>query len=222
MNISKRLRAIGDLVPDNSFILDIGCDHALLDIYVVKENKNVRAIASDINKGPLQQAKINIQKYKLQDKIKLKQADGLNSIEKETNIVIISGLGSQTIVNILTQGQNKLTNIKKLIISSNNDYYYLRKNIQKLEYKITNEIIIKDKNKYYPIIVFEKGKEKHNKFKLKYGPVLLKNKDKTFIEYLNLNKQKLLKINKSLNKKHIIKKLKINKEIKQINNITTQ
>ena len=34
MNISKRLRAIGDLIEDNSFILDVGCDHALLDIYV--------------------------------------------------------------------------------------------------------------------------------------------------------------------------------------------
>ena len=47
MKISKRLRAIGDLIEDNSFILDVGCDHALLDIYVVTNKKNVRAIASD-------------------------------------------------------------------------------------------------------------------------------------------------------------------------------
>ena len=51
MKISKRLRVIGDLVKDNSFILDIGCDHALLDIYVVKNKKNIKAIASDINEN---------------------------------------------------------------------------------------------------------------------------------------------------------------------------
>ena len=77
MNISKRLKVIGDLVPDNSFILDIGCDHALLDIYVVTKNKNVKAIASDINEGPLKQAKINIKKYNLEDKIEITKADGL-------------------------------------------------------------------------------------------------------------------------------------------------
>ena len=43
MKISKRLRVIGDLVKDNSFILDIGCDHALLDIYVVKNKKKYQS-----------------------------------------------------------------------------------------------------------------------------------------------------------------------------------
>ena len=52
MKVSKRLRVIAGLIPDNSFILDIGCDHALLDIYIAT-TKNVKAIASDINKKPL-------------------------------------------------------------------------------------------------------------------------------------------------------------------------
>ena len=84
MNISKRLKVIGDLVPDNSFILDIGCDHALLSIYAVTKNKSVKAIASDINEGPLKTAKSNIKKYDVEDKIKLKQEDGLNAFEKDS------------------------------------------------------------------------------------------------------------------------------------------
>ena len=63
MTISKRLRAISDFISDNSFILDIGCDHALLDIYCALNKKNVKAIASDINEGPLAMAKENVQKY---------------------------------------------------------------------------------------------------------------------------------------------------------------
>ena len=45
MKINDRLKHIGDLVEANSFCLDIGCDHAFLDIYLVKQNKNIKAIS---------------------------------------------------------------------------------------------------------------------------------------------------------------------------------
>ena len=57
MKINNRLKMIGDLVQANSFCLDVGCDHALLDIYLVHRNKNIKAVASDIAEGPLEQAK---------------------------------------------------------------------------------------------------------------------------------------------------------------------
>lgn len=215
MKISKRLRVIGDLVKDNSFILDIGCDHALLDIYVVKNKKNIKAIASDINEKPLKIARENIKKYDAKN-IKITKKDGLESYEEGVDTIILSGLGSKTIVSILKKDKDILTKIDKLIISSNNDYLFLRKSICDLGFKIEEEQIIIDKNKYYPIIVFTKGKEKYNSFELKYGPVLLKNKDKVFKDYLKLNKKKLLKIYNSLSNKYFFKKYKIKKEIKLI------
>lgn len=215
MKISKRLRVIGNLVKDNSFILDIGCDHALLDIYVVKNKKNIEAIASDINEKPLKIAKENIKKYDAKN-IKITKKDGLESYEEGVDTIILSGLGSKTIVSILKKDKDILTKIDKLIISSNNDYLFLRKSICDLGFKIEEEQIILDKNKYYPIIVFTKGKEKYNSFELKYGPVLLKNKDKVFKNYLKLNKKKLLKIYNSLSNKYFFKKYKIKKEIKLI------
>ena len=36
MKINDRLKKIGDLVEANSFCLDVGCDHAFLDIYLVQ------------------------------------------------------------------------------------------------------------------------------------------------------------------------------------------
>ena len=69
MKINNRLKQIGDLVDTNSFCLDIGCDHALLDIYLVKKDKNITAIASDIAEGPLNSARENIKREKLEDKM---------------------------------------------------------------------------------------------------------------------------------------------------------
>lgn len=63
MKINDRLKKIGDLVEANSFCLDVGCDHAFLDIYLVQKDKNIRAVASDVAEGPLSHARENIRKY---------------------------------------------------------------------------------------------------------------------------------------------------------------
>lgn len=215
MRISKRLKSIGDLVSNDSFILDVGCDHALLDIYV-SLNKNCRAIASDINEKPLRIATSNVNKYNLSNKIKIVCADGLSSYDKEVDTIVLSGLGSTTIVDILKRDKKVLSNISKLIVSSNNDYYYLRSEICKLGFKINREVIVFEKGKYYPIIEFVLGKSSYNYYELKYGPELLKEKDDVFINYIALNKNKLIKIYDSLGFKYIIKKIIIKKEIKYI------
>ena len=66
MKLNTRLKKIGDLVDANSLVLDIGCDHAFLDIYLVKERGFKKAIASDIGEGPLKSALDNIKKYKVE------------------------------------------------------------------------------------------------------------------------------------------------------------
>ena len=71
MKISNRLKLIASFVDDNSYVIDVGCDHALLDIFLVQNKFNVKTIASDVNKGPLDSAKKNIQDYKLEDKIEV-------------------------------------------------------------------------------------------------------------------------------------------------------
>ena len=69
MIISKRLKTIAELVPNNSNVIDVGCDHALLDIYLAL-NKNTTCIAIDINENALSNAVNNIKKYKLNNQIK--------------------------------------------------------------------------------------------------------------------------------------------------------
>ena len=213
MKISKRLRAIGDLIEDNSFILDVGCDHALLDIYVVTNKKNVKAIASDINEGPLKGARDNIRKYNLEDKIVLSNSDGLESYQEGVDVIILSGLGSTTIIDILIGGKDILDNIDEIIISSNNDYDYLRKNLGILGFTVDKELIVKDRNKYYQVIKFKQGILNYNKYELKYGKI---SSDSTYIEYLNFNRKKLLEIYKLLGFNHFFSRIKIGKEIRYI------
>ena len=69
IKLSKRLEAISSLVPINSNVIDIGCDHGLLDIYLYQSKISQKVIASDINENALNNAVNNIKNNKLEENI---------------------------------------------------------------------------------------------------------------------------------------------------------
>ena len=187
MNLSNRLKAVATLVDIDSRIIDVGCDHAYLDIYLTLNNGN-KCIATDINKNALESAKKNIKKYDLNNKIELKLTDGLKNIEVFSNDnIVISGMGAYTIIDILKT--NKLSNT--LIISSNNNVDILRKYLFDLGYKIDSEIFLFDKGKPYIIIKFIRGYKKYNKIDIYLGPILRHNAQ--YKNYLILKNKRIIK-----------------------------
>lgn len=184
MNISKRLLTIANMIDDNFNVIDVGCDHALLDIYLTL-NKNIKCTAIDNKEKVLNYSRKNILEYNLNDKITLLFNDGLNNIDiKDNDVVILAGLGTKTILNII---KNK--EINHLIVQSNDDVYELRKNLMSLGFKIVDEKIVCEKNIYYIIIKFDKGKIQYAQEELEYGPILLQSKSKVFVNYLNKRKR---------------------------------
>ena len=160
MKINSRLKKIGDLVEANSFCLDVGCDHALLDIYLVYRNKNIKAVASDIAEGPLEQAKKNIKRERLDDKIETRLGNGLSTYTDEIDTVIISGMGGRNIIGICKENLKILKKIKTLIISPNNYQIDVKIFLTSNGFYIDNEEFVKDKNFIYQIIILKRGKKK--------------------------------------------------------------
>ncbi len=202
IKLSKRLKTIGDLVLSgkSSYIIDVGCDHALLDIYLLQNNSNLKIIASDIREKPLESAKKNIIKYSFLNKIELLLKDGIKNINKDIDTAVISGMGEETITYILNEGREELTHINRLVISSNNKYVDIRKNIIKLGFIINNELIVYEDGKYYIIMDFIKGKKKYTSKELYFGPILLNNKNELFYKYYNYLKDTKLEILKGIPK----------------------
>ena len=201
MKLTKRLETICSLVDKNTNVVDIGCDHGLIDIYLTLNSRN-KCIASDINNNALNSAKENIKKYNLEDKIETIISDGLKNIQlPKNNTVIICGMGTSTILDIIKNSEYK--KIKNLIIQSNNDLYLLRKELIKLGFYIKKEVKIEDKKIFYTIIKFKRGKRKYNYYELLYG-IDYKNKD-----YINNEINKNNNIYNNLPKKMIIKKISI-------------
>lgn len=216
IKISNRLETISSLIPINASVIDIGCDHALLDIYLIENKIASKVIASDINNNALNNAKDNIKKYHLEKIIDTRLGNGLDTLSKSDNIdtIVISGMGAHTIVGILKNNIDKLKNIDTIVIGSNTKLEFLRKELMKIDYIIEDEVIVKDNKKTYIIIKFIKGRKRYNKKELYFGPILLKKKDLLFKEYYGYELDKLKMFLKLLPKNHIIDKYKIKKEIR--------
>lgn len=209
IKLSKRLAEIAKYTVDDSNILDIGCDHGLLDIYLAQNKNNINIIASDINQNALNNAIKNINKYKVKANITTILSDGLDKIDT-TNIdtIVISGMGSHTIVGILYSNLNKLKTVNNLILQSNNDLDFLRYKVTKIGYFIEKESLVKDQEIIYTVIKFKKGHKFYTKKQLYFGPCLLQENSKLFQEKKALELAKLEKFYPMIPKNHIHHRLK--------------
>ena len=218
MKINDRLKKIGDLVDANSLCLDIGCDHALLDIYLVKEKKQEKAIASDIAEGPLKSAKENIKKYQVEDKIEIRLGDGLSTYTDEIDTAIASGIGGRTIIGIFKNNLKITKKLRQIIISPNNYQMDVRKFFTSIGFYIENEELVSDGKYIYQIIKFKRGKHHYSKKEYFFGPILLTKKNKLFKDYFNRELASRKIMLDLLPKNYRVKKYQTKKEIKMIEN----
>jgi len=222
-HLGIRLKTIADMVDECEVLVDIGTDHGLLPIYLLEKKIIIKAIATDICISPLEQAKKNAKKKSLLNKMDFIVSDGLNKINKKFNYIVIAGLGTRTIVNILKNAKIKLNKDHKIIVQSNNGCYLVRKWGYLNGLIIEDEKMIKENKIYYEIIKFKfddnKNKVLYSENDLIFGPILLKNKDLLLKERIEKEQEKLLDIikkipkNKTLETRNVTLKYDRNKEI---------
>ena len=57
IELTPRLRAVADLVPEGARLADVGTDHAYLPAWLLQQGRIARAIVSDLRAGPLSRAR---------------------------------------------------------------------------------------------------------------------------------------------------------------------
>ena len=197
--LSKRLKTVADLVTPCERVADVGTDHGYVPIYLMKENICQFAYAMDVNEGPLNIAKSNIAEEGLEDKIETILSDGFDNFgDREVDSVIIAGMGGDLIVDILSRARQYSFN--EMILSPHKRSDLVRKFLFNSGYKISDEKMVEDAGKYYPVIKANKGEGYCNQVQLEFGPVLLKNNDETLKAYLDIEYQKFSRIKSELDR----------------------
>lgn len=225
MELSIRLSALADFVPQGSKVIDVGTDHAYIPIYLMTTQKATACLATDINKGPLEKAASNIAHYGITG-IRLKQTDGLLGLEEEdADVVMISGMGGFLIVDILSKASLLIEHIEQLILQPQQDIEVVRKYLHQIGFRIQDETFVEDEEKYYTVISAVKGKEVYgSEQEYLYGKKLIEKKDPTFKKWVlyKLAKQTTIyqalleKDSQSVNKR----KQELEKEIEMLKEVS--
>ncbi len=102
-SLDNRLQLCASLVRPSARLVDVGTDHALLPIWLLKHGKISCAIASDINSAPLESGRANAQKYGVKN-IVFRLGAGLSTILADDKITdaVIAGMGGEVIAQIIS------------------------------------------------------------------------------------------------------------------------
>ena len=153
MAISGRLKLIADLVTPGGVAADIGTDHALVPLYLLKENRVSRVIAVDISKDCLKKAQEAVARYGLEGRLVPRLCDGLEKLSPfEADSIIISGMGGILMTNILQKGIAVTKSAKELILSPHRDPDLVRTFLNENDFEIIYDDVILDKKKSYCVI----------------------------------------------------------------------
>lgn len=186
MQLSIRLNAVATMVTKGNRLVEAGCDHGYMPIFLVENEIVPSAIAMDINKGPLERAKAHINEHKLGEKIETRLSDGVQALKKgEGDSLIIAGMGGGLVIKILTEGREILSEFKEFILQPQSELTQVRKYLQNNNYEIVEERMVIDEGKYYPMFKVVHGHMEYDReIYFKYGKFLLEEKNEVLREFL--------------------------------------
>ncbi len=194
-SLSKRMMCLTNMVTPGKRVADIGCDHALVSIYLVSEGISPKVLAMDIGEGPLEAAKANIEKYGLSESIETRLSDGMSELKPgETDGAVIAGMGGLTIVGILERGLHNISSGYELVLSPQSEIPEVRAFLRTHGIKIIDEEMIIEDDKYYNIIKAVATDEElidTNELYDTYSQFLIEKKSPIYLRYLEENLEKM-------------------------------
>lgn len=193
MQLSMRLSAVADMVTITGILADVGTDHGYIPVFLAGEKRIQRAIAMDVNQGPLERAQEHIRQYGLEDRISTRLSDGLDALKpEEADSIVIAGMGGALMKRILAQGEEVAKTAKELILQPQSEIMEFRRFLWEHSYETTEENMVFEDGKYYPmmrVIFCDKKQKEPDILALKYGGKLLQQKHPVLCQYLQWQKK---------------------------------
>lgn len=223
MELSIRLKTISNLVDKCHAVVDVGTDHGYIPIYLTKESFCDKAIASDINKGPVEKAKKNVSLYNMEKKVQCRLGSGLTTVKRrEVQGAIIAGMGGNLIRDIILQSYDIFKSLDFAVLQPSQNPEVLRKFIYEQGITILEEDICFDEGIYYEVmkVKFEGHSPKSvPEIYYEVSPYLLKTRKSIMKDYIMEkieNNKKILSKIQDVTENAIEKKAKVEAKIKEL------
>lgn len=203
-----RIKQIAQMIDKCKTVADIGTDHGYVAEIILEEKKCEYVIATDLNEGPLNNARKYLKLNGLEKKVDFRLGNGLEIIKPgEVDIIVIAGMGGILINNILEDSKNVTDTASKIVLQPMTAADKVRKYLYENNYKIESESLVKEYYHYYQIIKAVHGYEKvEDPIYFEISKFLLKKKDELIGEFID-NKietnKKIIKNIENINTKEI-------------------
>lgn len=186
MQLSKRMQAIARMITPCETLADVGTDHGYIPIYAVQNQIVKKAIAMDINKGPMERAKSHIREYGLDAYIDTRLGDGVSQLlPGEADIVVIAGMGGGLMQKILEDGKAVFDTVSCVIVQPQSEIDKFRYYLASRGWNIEKEDMVYEDGKYYPMMCIRHGHmDMPTQLEALYGIHLLKGRHPVLKDYL--------------------------------------
>ena len=157
LELSPRLHAVAEWIPDGARLADIGTDHAYLPVSLLLDGRLSSAIAADVRPGPLEHAKRTAGEYGVTEQLCFRLCDGLSGIAPEDcDTITIAGMGGETIAHILSAAP-WAKHEHTLILQPQSTQHVLRGFLAENGYEICAERIVREGERWYPVLLAHGG-----------------------------------------------------------------
>lgn len=171
MQLSKRLSAVASMVTEGNRLVDVGCDHGYLPLYLYLNKKIPSAIAMDVRPGPLSRAREHIAEYGLEKYIETRLSDGLLALSPgEGDTLTIAGMGGPLMERILTAKEEVRESFRELILQPQSDIPHFRRFLREIGWEIVEEEIVLEDGKFYPMMKAVRGEARTVPGDMPYTP----------------------------------------------------
>jgi tRNA (adenine22-N1)-methyltransferase len=195
IKLSDRLQKIADFIEPGESVADIGTDHGFLPIALWEQGKSPHVILSDINSGPLEKARSNINKHFPEKQFDIRIGNGIRTIKPaEVDNIVIAGMGGLLISEILGDDLEKSKSYKKLILQPRNGQNKLRAWLLENGFAIRDEVLVRERKYLCEIILAvpgDRGTETGSgnavdpdDIALEISPILFIKKDPLLVEFI--------------------------------------
>lgn len=156
LQLSPRLSAVAELVPQGARLADVGTDHAYLPVWLLRQGRIQKSIVTDIRPGPLEHARRTAREQGVTHRMEFRLCDGLQGVEPgECDTVSIAGMGGETIAGILAQAP--WTRQLHLILQPQSTQQVLRRFLAGNGYRICSERVAREGGRWYVVLQAEGG-----------------------------------------------------------------
>ena len=181
--LDERLSTVVELTPRCNVVADIGADHGHTACHLLDTGKCDQMIVTDISPKALARAKAKLTLHGLERRARFYVADGLAFLNEPVDAIVVTGMGAQTMVELLDRGKERLQNAC-LILQPNRSPEAVRGWLADQNYTITDERIAFAAGRYYVILRAKPGKPETDARMVYLGPCLLRDRPTYFNSYV--------------------------------------